>query len=372
MPRRNGRVKANSAVQFDRFDLLTLNSICAEPLASLQRLAELAGISVKSLKRRLVLLKDTSVLLRVAARVNLSTVGLQLTPVLASVPFNEIESVEKACDLHPYTRYRVRCIGSSNGLFMIFGIPRGTEFQLTEFLDGLKRLSIVDEFRILRMVAEPVYKNPDFASYDPVSETWGFKIAKWTRGLSSHTAELQQFSPSNLKELDHRDLVLLRLLTEDARKPQKVLAKELHVPEYEISRRLKFILQKHIVSNYDVFLGRRLFRFAPGALFEAVCSLDTTRAVAKGLEALPFQASFMPTVDGFLLYAGLPSPLFTEIGASLLRHSEAVSVMWTDYDTSMHYYFDEAPHVEGRGEWETNRRFAIDEPLSELRRKLGR
>jgi len=320
----------------------------------------------------LAYLKDTSVLLRVRARINLSSVGLQPTTVLASVPFSEIASVERACDLHPYTRYRVRCIGSTNGLFMIFGIPTGTEFQLTEFFEELKRLSIVNEFRILRMVAEPAYRNPDFSSYNPVSETWEFKTARWSRRLSSQTTELQQFSPSNLKELDHRDLVLLRLLTEDARKPQKALAKELHVPEYEISRRLKFLLQKRIVSNYDVFLGRKLFRFAPGALFEAVCSLDTTRAVAKGLESLPFQTSFFPTAEGFLLYAGLPSPLFTEIGASLLRHSEAVSVMWTDYDTSMRYYFDEAPHVEGRGEWETNRRFAIDEPLSELRRKLGR
>jgi DNA-binding Lrp family transcriptional regulator len=255
---------------------------------------------------------------------------------------------------------------------MIFGIPTGTEFQLIEFFNQLKRLSIVNEFRIPRMIAGPVYRNPDFSSYDPTSENWKFKTSRWARGLKTHTTELQQLLPSNLNEIHHQDLVLLRLLTEDARRPQKALAKELHVPEYQISRRFKFLSQRQIISDYDVFLGRKLFRHAPGALFEAVCSLDTTRAVAKGLETLPFQASFLPVAEGFLLYAGLPSPLFTEIGASLLEPSKTVGMMWTDYDTSMRYYFDESPFVEERGEWETNSRFVTDEPLSALRRKLGR
>ncbi len=367
----NRRRKAwTVSAPMNHLDLSTLSALCAEPLSSYQRLAKITRISVQSFKRRMVALANASILLRVGARVNYSSLNLQVMPVLASVPFSRVPTVEKACDLHPYTRYRVRCLGSSNGLFMIFAIPTGTEFQLTEFFEGLKKLGLVNEYRILHAIAEPVYRNADFSSYDPGSDSWGFRTAKWARGLDTRQGELRQLASSNLEKLDHRDLSLIRLLTEDARKPQKLIAKELHLPEYHVSRRFKFISENRIVPSWEVFLGRKLFRLAPGALFEAVCNLSTTRAVARGLETLPFQASFFPTSDGFLLFLGLPTALFTEIGAIMLERSKAVSIMWTDYDTSMRYYFDETPFVEKTGQWNADRAFVTDMPLSSLKREL--
>jgi len=359
--------------QFSSLDLSVLSALCADPLASYLRLHELTGVGVQSCKRRMISLSDASILLRVGARVDLSALGLQVSPVLASVPFAKVRMVEKACDLHPYTRHRVRCLGSTNGLFMIFGIPIGTELQLTEFFDALKGLGLVDNYRILRTTAEPVYRNADFSFYDPQSDDWRFKTRNWDRRLNSdRSRELHQFAPSVLSEVDLRDLKLLRLLTEDARRPQKLLSKELRVPEYHISRRMRFILENGIVPSFEVFLGRKLFRFAPGALFEANCSLETTRAIAAGLRKLPFQASLFPTGDGFLFYCGLPTALFTEIGTVILERSKAVNMMWTDYDNSCRYYFDETPYVEKTGQWRADRQFLVNEPLSSLKEKLVR
>jgi hypothetical protein len=317
-------------------------------------------------------LSDASVLLRVGARIGYSALGLQITPTLASVPSSKVRIVEKACDLHPYTRYRVRCLGSTNGLFMIFAIPNGTEFQLTEFFEELKRLGLVYDYKILHTTAEPDYRNPDLRTYDAWSDSWKFKTEKWVQSLDNDLEDLQQFAPSTLTKLDIRDLKLLRLLTQNARTPQKLLSRELHVPEYHISRRLKFIFENGIVPSCEVFLGKKLFRNAPGALFEASCAVNTTRAIATGLKTLPFQAALFPTSEGFLLFSGLPTPLFTEIGTVILDRSNACNLMWTDYDTSMRYYFDESPYVEQTGEWKADRDFAINEPLSSLREPLAK
>jgi DNA-binding Lrp family transcriptional regulator len=344
-----------------------------EPLGSYQRLARLAGISAQTVKRRMLALSDASALIRVGARIRVSALGLQVAPALASVPFSKVSLVEKACDLHPYTRYRVRCLGSTNGLFMIFANPNGTEFQLTEFFEELKGLGLVTDYKILHTTAEPVYRNPDLRIYDAWSDSWKFKTEKWVQSLDrEHREDLQQFAPSTLTNLDIRDLKLLRLLTQDARKPQKLLSKELHVPEYHVSRRLKFIFDNGIVPSCEVFLGKKLFRHAPAALFEASCDLNMTRAIATGLKTLPFQASLFPTSEGFLLFSALPTPLFTEIGTAILERSGASNLMWTDFDTSMRYYFDESPYVEQTGEWKANRDFVVDEPLASLREHMAK
>lgn len=344
-----------------------------DPLGSYQRLARLAGISAQTLKRRMLALTEASVILRVGARIRVSALGLQLAPALASVPFSKVRIVEKACDLHPYTRYRVRCLGSTNGLFMIFAIPHGTEFQLTEFFEELKGLGLVNDCKILHTIAEPGYRNPDLRIYDAWFDSWKFNTEKWVQRLDKEDHEdLQQFAPSTLTHLDIRDLKLLRLLTQDARKPQKLLSQELHVPEYHVSRRLKFIFENGIVPSCEVFLGRKLFRYAPGALIEASCDLGTTRAMAAGLKTLPFQASLFPTSEGFLLFSGLPTPLFIEIGTVILDRSRASNLMWTDYDTSMRYYFDESPYVEQTGQWRSDRDFVINEPLSGLREHMAK
>jgi DNA-binding Lrp family transcriptional regulator len=364
-------MKSDSAALFDKQDLLVLGAICAEPLGSYDRLSKLAEISVPSLKRRLTTLSAASILLRVGARVDYSALGLQLVPVLASVPLRKMQMVEKACDLHPYTRYRIRCLGSTNGLFMLFAIPSGTEFQLNEFLADLKNLELVANYRILHTTAKPVYRNPDFESYDLNSDTWSFKIKKWSRQLEApHRDGLQQFAPSHLTKLDLSDLRLVRLLTEDARKRQKTLAKELREPEYHISRRLKFIFENRIVPGCDVFIGRKLYRFAPAALFEAFCDPDLTAAVATSVKSLPFQTSLFPTADGFVMMCGLPTHLFTEMGNALLERSKDVKVMWADYDSSMRYYFDESPYVEKTGLWRVDSEFVIAEPLSGLRGEM--
>jgi DNA-binding Lrp family transcriptional regulator len=357
-------------LQLTQPDLRVLSAISAEPLGSYKRLADLSGFSVQTFRHKFTELLNASILQRVAARVTYSALNLQSIPVLATVSVGNVPKVEKACDLHPYTRYRVRCLGSTNGLFMRFAIPQGSEFQLIEFLDALKQLDLVDEYAIPHVSAETVYANPDLTYYDIASDTWRVTIKAWASTLDKHMDELQRFASSHLKRLDLNDLKLIHYLTMDARKPQKTLSKELHIPEYDVSRRLKFIFDNRIVSSFEVILGRKLFRIGPLALFHASCNIQTTRAIATGIRKLPFQSWLSPTNDGFLLFSGLPTSLFMEVGTAILQRSRNVTVTWIDYDTSLRYYFDETPYDEKTGEWRTSRDFVIEEPISILKKTL--
>jgi DNA-binding Lrp family transcriptional regulator len=350
--------------------LRVLSAVSAEPLATYKRLAYLSGCSVQTFKHKFAQLCKASILQTIWARVAYSALNLQVVPVLATVSVANIANVEKACDLHPYTRYRARCLGSTNGLFMRFAIPQGTEFQLIEFLDTLKQLTLIEDYTIPRFSAETVYVNPDFTYYNIASDTWQVKIKSWADALGEHADELQQFASSHLSSLDLKDLQLIRHLTMDARKPQKALSKELQLPEYDVSRRLKFIFDNRIVLSFEVVLGKKVFPFGPLALFQATCNMQTTRSIATGIRKLPFQSWLSPTNDGFLLFAGLPTSLFTEIGTVILERSKNVKISWIDYDTSMRYYFDETPYDENKGEWRTDRELVIEEPISILKKEL--
>jgi len=368
--KRTPKPAQTSRTLFDSLDMSALSALCAEPLGTFQRLAAAAGMSVQTFRKRIAALSDSKVLLRVGARTSPSALGLQNTPVFATVPFNKLQFVEKACDLHPYTRYRGRCLGSTNGLFLLFGIPPGMDFQLAEFLDELVHLDLMKEYRILSSTAEPIYTNPDLSTYQFNSDVWRFNMKKWAGELGSHKEELQPPAVSVLSKLDLRDLRLVRELTIEARKEQKLLARKLSVPEYYVSRRLKFMSENRVIPSYEVFLGRGLFRFAPGALFDVRCDLNATRIVASGVKVLSFQTSMLPTKEGFILFTSLPTTFFTEMGSALLKHCSDVRMMWTDYDSSMRYYFDEAPYLEGTGQWNTNRDFAIDNPLADLKNAM--
>ncbi len=352
----------------DPTDLKILNALSTDPIGSIQRLSDLADVSPHTSSRRLASLAERKILLSVAARINLPALDLQIVPVLATVSFDQLAYAEKACDLHPYTRYRIRCLGATNGLFMLFGIPRGTEFQLIEFLDALVDRGIVKDYQISSLIANPIYTGHKFSAYDLQTDSWRFDWEKWAVLLNTEAKEetLRRPSEALLANLDVTDLKILRQLTIDARKEGKTIAKDVRIPEYNLSRRLKFLLENNLVLGHDVIVGRKLFRFAPGALFDSRCDLHTTRRIAGAVSKLPFQSSFFPTKNGFLLFAGLPTPGFTEMGATLLKHSERVGVMWTDYDTSMRYWFDETPFVPEKKQWNTDQRYVVDQPLSKL------
>lgn len=349
-------------------DVRILDALSSEPLATIQRLAHLSKISPHTCKRRLSTLLERRIFLRVAARVNLAGVDLESIPVLASVPPSQLAFAEKACDLHAYTRYRTRCFGSTNGLFILFGIPRGTEFQLIKFFDGLRSRGVVNDYQISSLIADPAYHEQKLSAYDPQTDNWHFDWARWSQLLDSEPRKepLRKPSESLLSKLDMRDLGILRLLTMDARKEGKLIAKELGVPEYHVSRRTKFISENHLVSGYEVHVGRRLYRFSPAALLKCSCTLEVTRKIAWAITDLPFQSSLFPTREGFILYVGLPTPGFTEMANVILRHCEKVELMWTDYDTSMRYFFDDSPFLPDKNQWNTEERFLVEEPLAKL------
>jgi DNA-binding Lrp family transcriptional regulator len=196
------------------------------------------------------------------------------------------------------------------------------------------------------------------------------KVNTWANSLDDSKGDLQQFAPPILTRLDLSDLTLVHHLTVDARKPQKALSRELHLPEYEISRRLKSIFEKQILSSFEVVLGRKLFRIGPLTLFHSHCDIQTTRAIATGIRKLPFQSWIFPANDGFLFFAALPSYLFTEIANVIMQRSKTVDIMWIDYDTSLRYYFDQTAFDEKKRIWNASREFTIEEPISALKKTL--
>src|SRR5439155_10606838 len=116
----------------------------------------------------------------VEAQVSYATVGLDLHVVFAEAHPKQWNLVEEACNLHPYSTYRVRTTGGLNGFFLTFAVPRGTTASLIKFLDGLRELGVLDNHSVGIPIAEPNYSEIKTAYYG-ASMNWEFDWKTWTK-----------------------------------------------------------------------------------------------------------------------------------------------------------------------------------------------
>ncbi len=84
-----------------------------------------AGITPITFSNRIRHLRQDNILLSISAQLGYSILGLDGILLFLEVPFKNIEIVERSLDAHPYTRYRVRCLGDTNGIYAVMAIYPG-------------------------------------------------------------------------------------------------------------------------------------------------------------------------------------------------------------------------------------------------------
>jgi len=91
-----------------------------------------------------------------------------------------VERLEKMATNHPYTRYRSRCFGAHNGLYLQFRSPIGTGDMIEEVITILKEDGIVDDYQILSIGGEPTINSAmKLEAWNPKSMSWKFDWVKW-------------------------------------------------------------------------------------------------------------------------------------------------------------------------------------------------
>lgn len=347
----------------DRLTLRILTAIGRDPLGSVKALSKSVGLSENTLKSRLNELYVNKTLLGVSAQINPTSVGLEPIAVFAEVEPDDFEVFEKVCEMHPYTRYRIRYFGSKSGVFSMFSIPQHTTYMLIDLFEKLQQRNLVKAYKIEVPTSSLLTVETRFDSYD-AERGWNFDWEGWKNAFNEEEPLTISPHPNVLRRLDNLDMQILRQLSMDSRRKNNDLAAAAGVEPYHMSRRRKILEELGVIQGYRVVVGEQLLQLTSHAIIKCKCTIEKTRLFASAMEKLPFQSTLIPTLEGFILYTTTTSLDFPSIVTTLRGFCASIESMWCDYRSSMRYWFYDEPFEDG--EWRADADFMVDSVLKSL------
>ncbi len=348
-------------------DIQVLTALGRNPLDPTKELSKKADMTAVTFAKRMTQLYKEGILKSVSAQVSFPSLDLHSYFFFTDTPFETIELVERAMDLHPYTQYRVRCLGATNGHFIHFAAPNGSLPLLLRFFDGLHDMELIRDYRYDMAISSWSNSETDFTHYNVEEDTWEYDWGVWEKGFSMAPPQLEN-TPSVLDMMDERDMRLLRQLTINARDKRKDIADRSGVPNYFLTRRTKFYHSHNVIKSYRVIVHRDASRLFSTLMFVCKCGISKTEMFSQAVSELPFQSTLIPVKEGFILQTSLPSLDFPHLGSILQKHCKEVRILWSDYDSSMRYWLWDEPYQNGR--WVSNRKFMVDEVRDQLKQEL--
>jgi len=346
----------------DNADLKILTALGRNPLGTVQEIGAGTGMTSATVSIRLKKLRQTGALFAVSGQIAYSVLGLEPVVVFLEAPFRSLVRLESLCDRHPYTRYRVRCIGYFNGLYALFSVPEGKISDLAEFLSLLKG-DVVTDYRINASTGGWSYSEADYSLYEISNDHWAFDWGEWERKVDAMDVipPQRKQSASILSRLGEKDLKILEQLTIDSRRKGNQIAAAVGITPYNFTRRMQFLTDNRALDSYRVIVDKGVSRLMTTFMFLCQCPQDETRRFAAAFTQLPFQSTLIPTSQGFFTQASIPPLDLPILGSILQRRCQKVESLWSDYRSSMRYYFWPGAYREGA--WETSRGFMIEDVL---------
>jgi len=348
----------------DDADLRILTVLGRNPLGTVQEIGARTGMTSATISIRLKKLRESGALFSVSAQLAYPALGLEPVVAFIEAPFKSLGRLESLFDRHPYTRYRVRCIGYYNGLYGLFAIPEGSLPALRAFLDELKK-GTIDEYRIDTSTGGWSYSEVDYTIYDMAKDLWSFDWSGWEAKVDSldSAPPLTKPQASILKRIDMKDLRIIEQLTVDARRKGKRIAADVATTPYHITRRMQFLRENGVLDSFRVIVNKEVSRLVTTFMFLCRCSEAETRRFAAAFAELPFQSTLIPIHQGFFVQASIPPLDLPILGTLLQKRCDKVESLWSDYRSSMRYYF--WPGAYRNGGWENSRGFMVDQVLEE-------
>ena len=345
----------------DEADLRILTALGKEPLGTVQDIGQKTGMTSATISIRLKKLRQIGALFSVSAQIAYTAMGLEPVVAFMETPFRNLARLEVLLDKHPYTRYRVRCVGYFNGLYGLFAVPVGSTTTLLGFLDELKR-GVVTDYRLETPTSGWAYSELDYGTYDLEKDIWSFDWSSWEGALDEVPfSDLPKLPPSLLKRLDLKDLRILEQLTIDARRKGKRIAADLGITPYHFTRRMQFLEDNHVLDSYRVIVDKGVSKLVTMFMFLCHCGEAETRRFHAAFQSLPFQSTLIPTRNGFFLQASIPPMDMPILGSVLQQRCEKVECLWSDYRSSMRYFFWPGAYRDGR--WDDTHDFMVEKVL---------
>ncbi len=375
--RPNNRSRREATDKIGINHLRVLVALQQLPLGTYDELSERVGLSksvVYNYVKQLSSWPGTGTQYFVVAAVpHLENLGLELLDVLVAADNeNKIQRLESICHRHPYTVYRARCFGDTNGMLIQFRTPRGTSAKIERLFDRAIKNDVCDNYRILPFSGGRVtYTTMNLDNWNVESLRWTFDWAKWFSIRPDTVPHEQQEKShhSDIRWLTRTDLFIIRELTRDARQKNNDIIKRLEesgirVSSQTFSRRLQLVMER-CISGYRVQINPYAFDAYNPVLIWGRGEREDVMALDSRIRQhpVPFTSTFKSFQDWVFWYLHLPSTHLSDLLFHLRPVLKDLRFNYVDHTRSKTYYlwpdtFDESVH-----DWRRDDRFMIDDVL---------
>ncbi|MFX0113939.1 MAG: AsnC family transcriptional regulator [Candidatus Hodarchaeota archaeon] len=362
-------------------DLKLLIALQEQPTAPYSSLAEKVSLSPQTVSHRLQRLRERGHG-EVKAILDGDALNFEYVNVLLEVPsLDKIPIIETFAKNYPYVRYRSRCFGGFNGVYLQFRIPKGSRDAIFDVLERLKGAGLIRKKYEIPTIGRSIYTKPQLAFWNPEDLEWEFSWFEWMNGEPSEANS--SFDKNKLAEkarrdvildkLDYIDLYILRHLTIDARQKQRQITKEVNkgtssqIPPQRISERLRFLME-HAVRDYKVLIKWSVLDIYNTVLFLCETSPSTVEDFKKQLieNPPPFATTFYTTTNGFMWVITSPSSHLSGLTSILTEKVSALSLNILDTRHTRLYWFRPENYDQETKNWKISEAFMIDKPLASI------
>jgi len=361
-------------------ELNLLIALQENPLATYDWLAHRVNIS-KSITYSLMqkLSSPSKPFFSVVATTNTWTLGKEVIDVIIAIDKEKnIQLLEQLCYHHPYTIYRARSFGATNGLLVQFSIPMGTKDLLFDLFTKLQHKDYLNDFTMLEFPANPViYSTPNVDFWDPINHNWRFDWEEW---FAAKTPQVKIQGPSESagsakKWLQREDLAILREFVRNARLKNLEYIELLSNAGYSFtpqtfSRKLKR-LKEECISGYRVFLTPSIFDLYSTVLIWGQSNTQELLQLQSKMLAqpIPFSSTFKVYERNFYWYLHLPPTHLSELLYQLRAKLEDMRFNYIDYVRAKTYLPWPLTFDEEKKDWFKSEEFMVTDVLKKLNLK---
>ena len=359
-----------------------LKSIFQEPKFSYSKLAKEVNLSPPTVKKRLNSLINKGFIKGFHAEYYPEALGLESHIFLLRVESRDkLQVLERVLQFQPYLVQQSRCYGAINGIMLKVHIPSNSVNNIFTFLEYLKIHDIIKEIVHSYYIGNGIKTRLNLECWDPKNnEFTNFNWDLWEKNIDSVDYVPAFFSLQKiirekakniLPRMHYEDFMILKELLEDTSKKNADIAKELDIPEYTLSRRIKF-LQENVIRNYLVKFDPQFYGLQDDLIFKVICGTRALTKIVYLLQnlSLPFDSDFRQTDDGFLWKILLPPSEKMRLINLLWSMFPALQIMVLDPQSYINKSFDPSNFSFRTLSWKDSCEFMVEEVLDKARKEL--
>ena len=365
----------NTSVSYK--DFLLVLALEKDPLMSVKDLSKEISVSWPTVKKRYEDILKRGIIRTPRAIPEIEKLGLQRMTVIADfTEFTQMQRMEQACTIYPYTKYRARMIGEKIGLFMQFDIPANEQAitMFESFLDELKIRSLLSDYTVFsnQGIRKEVF--PDFSKFNWETSTWEYSWDEWFDRLKTQKDyELPIPTPVNNDFSEYTPIAFdfLAALSEDGSLKQSDLMERFNLSRTETYRQYQYV-RNNFVSSIRLNYNRDSFDLSETFVF--LISEISIQDQAKLFHMMsndppPFRFAIEILENKNVIIWG---------SMSLNQSSSFVFQLWNIYPNlrmwrlstndngAMQYYFYPPNFDFEKMEWKNSKYWMVDGPLKEI------